>query len=155
LVFWYTISRQIKKIKKNENEKLQTQKRLSEFEQMAFRAQMNPHFIFNCLNSIQQYIFSKNVLDANLFITEFSSLIRQTMELSGKKLVSLEEEIKYLSTYLKLEHTRFDENFNYDISVAPDLTPETIYLPPLLLQPFVENSIRHGIRNLKTKKGKI
>jgi len=152
---WLLVLKRIRKIKRTEHEKLTTQKRLSELEQMAFRAQMNPHFIFNCLNSIQQYIFSKNVLDANHFITAFSSLIRQTMELSAKKLISLEEEIKYLSTYLKLEHTRFDGNFDYNIAVAAQLIPETIYLPSLILQPFLENSIRHGIRNLKERKGKI
>ncbi|CAN5471472.1 hypothetical protein BH10BAC2_BH10BAC2_24020 [soil metagenome] len=152
---WLLISKTIKNIRKKENQKLITQKRLSELEQMAFRAQMNPHFIFNCLNSIQQYIFSKSIIDANRFITDFSSLIRQTLDLSSKKSITLEAEIKYLNTYLKLEHTRFDEKFDYAVIASPGLATEEIYLPPLLLQPFVENSVRHGVRNLKEKKGII
>lgn len=152
---WFFVSERIKQIQKNERAKLQTQKRLSELEQLAFRSQMNPHFIFNCLNSIQQYIFTKSEIETNRFITEFSSLIRQTLDLSSKKEITLEEEIKYLDTYLKLEHTRSNKNYDYTIFTEPQMTPETIYLPPLLLQPFVENSIRHGVRNLKDRKGKI
>lgn len=152
---WFLISKRIARIHKSENEKLLTQKRLSELEQLAFRAQMNPHFIFNCLNSIQQYIFSKNAIDANKFITEFASLIRQTMELSARKLITLADEIKFLTTYLKLEHTRFEENFDYYIHVDENIDPENIYVPSLLLQPFLENSIRHGIRNLQDRRGKI
>ncbi|WP_158638272.1 sensor histidine kinase [Panacibacter ginsenosidivorans] len=150
---WFLVVNRIKKIQNNEKEKLKTQKRLSELEQMAFRAQMNPHFIFNCLNSIQQYIFSKSIFDANKFITEFASLIRQTMDISARSFISLDEEIKYLTTYLKLEYTRFEENFDYTIIVAPNMRFEGVYLPPLLLQPFVENSIRHGIRNLAVERG--
>jgi len=82
-------------------------------------------------------------------------LIRQTLYISSKKIISLQEEVKYLDTYLKLEHARFDENFDYEILVAPELTSEDIYLPPLLMQPYIENSIRHGIRNLKNKRGKL
>lgn len=152
---WFFISKRIKRIRKDENEKLVTQKRLSELEQMAFRSQMNPHFIFNCLNSIQQYIFSKSVIDANRFITEFSSLIRQTLDLSSKKFITLEEETKYLTTYLKLEHTRFDENFDYDVIAEAGLALDQLFLPPLLLQPFLENAIRHGIRNLKKGRGHL
>lgn len=152
---WFFVSKRIKKIRKDENEKLVTQKRLSELEQMAFRSQMNPHFIFNCLNSIQQYIFNKSVLDANRFITEFSSLIRQTLDLSSKKFISLEEEVKYLTTYLRLEHTRFDKNFDYEVVTESGLVLDQLFLPPLLIQPFVENSIRHGIRNLMGGRGNI
>jgi sensor histidine kinase YesM len=136
MILLFFILKWIKRIRKNENEKLQTQKRLSELEQLAFRAQMNPHFIFNCLNSIQQYIFSKNELDANRFITDFASLIRQTMDLSVNKVISLEEEIRYLTTYLKLEHTRFEENFDYKISADADINQESVYLPSMFLQPL-------------------
>ena len=91
------------------------------------------------------------MIDANRFISEFSSLIRQTLDLSSSKLITLAEEIKYLHTYLKLEQVRFENSFEYDISVDEHLQPEQVYLPSLLLQPFVENSIRHGIRNLKIR----
>ena len=155
LIVWYFVSRRIKKIRAEQNDKLRTQKRLTELEQLAFRAQMNPHFIFNCLNSIQQYIFSKSALEANKFITDFSSLIRQTLDLSAKKNISLAEEIRYISTYLSLEHTRFDKSFDYSINIDGNLNTEEIFLPPLLMQPFVENAIRHGIRNLNNREGVI
>lgn len=154
-IIWYFVSRRIRKIKAEETAKLKTQKRLTELEQLAFRAQMNPHFIFNCLNSIQQYIFTKSALEANKFITDFSSLIRQTLDLSTKKYISLAEEVKYISTYLSLEHTRFDKSFDYSINLANQLNTEEIFLPPLLMQPFVENAIRHGVRNLKETDGLI
>lgn len=155
VVVWLTTNRRIRKIMRRESEKTVLQKKISDLEQLALRSQMNPHFIFNCLNSIQQYVFDKNVIDANRFISGFSSLIRQTLDLSSKKLITLEEEIKYLDTYIKLEHARFEHSFQYRITADKSLQPEQLYLPSLLLQPFVENSIRHGIRNLKGTNGKI
>lgn len=154
-VIWFGLNRRIKKIMQQESEKTTLQKEISDLEQLALRSQMNPHFIFNCLNSIQQYVFDKNVIDANRFISEFSSLIRQTLDLSSRKLITLEEEIKYLETYIKLEQARFENSFEYEILLGEGLHPDQLYLPSLLLQPFVENSIRHGIRNLKTTNGKI
>lgn len=154
-VIWFGLNRRIKKIMQRESEKTTLQKEISDLEQLALRSQMNPHFIFNCLNSIQQYVFDKNVIDANRFISEFSSLIRQTLDLSSRKLITLEEEIRYLETYIKLEQARFENSFEYEILSGEGLHPDQLYLPSLLLQPFVENSIRHGIRNLKTTNGKI
>lgn len=152
---WLTMNRRIRKIMRRENEKSTLQKKITDMEQLALRSQMNPHFIFNCLNSIQQYVFDKNVIDANRFISGFSSLIRQTLDLSSRKLITLEEEIKYLDTYIRLEDARFENSFRYRISTDQNLHPEQLFLPSLLLQPFVENSIRHGIRNLRNKNGHI
>lgn len=128
---------------------------MSELEQMALKAQMNPHFIFNCLNSIQQFIFLKNPREVNYFITRFASLIRQTLDFSGQKYVTLSAETKYYETYLQLEKFRFEESLEYLVSVSPEINKEKVILPPLLLQPFVENSIKHGIRHLSDKVGKI
>lgn len=154
-VIWFFVQRRIDMIRKTENAKLLIQQRISELEQMALRAQMNPHFIFNCLNSIQQYIFEKDALEANKFIADFASLIRQTLDLSANKFVTLEQEIKYLNTYLQIEQSRFDNSFEFSIEAEKVLLQNEIFIPPLLLQPFVENSLRHGIRNLEDRKGRI
>ena len=115
---------------------------------------MNPHFIFNSLNSIQQYVFAGDAVEANHFITNFSSLVRQTLYISGKKFITLTEEIKYLESYLTLERIKYENAFNFQI-ISNEITRENILVPPLLLQPFIENSIRHGVLNLKKECGKI
>lgn len=154
-LIYILFSKRVQRIRAREENKLVTEQKLNELEQLAFRSQMNPHFIFNCLNSIQQYLFTKNIIEANNFITEFASLIRQTLDISSKKYIPLKDEVKYLSTYLQLEHTRFDDNFDYTIEVDKNIDTERVELPPLLLQPFIENSIRHGVRNLQTIRGLI
>ncbi|WP_231402120.1 sensor histidine kinase [Panacibacter microcysteis] len=155
LLVYFMFAKRVAWIRMREQDKLITEQRLNELEQLAFRSQMNPHFIFNCLNSIQQYLFTKDVIEANNFITEFASLIRQTLDISSKKSIQLRDEIKYLSTYLHLEHTRFEHNFDYTINVESIIDTETVELPPLLLQPFIENAIRHGVRNLQNVRGCI
>jgi ligand-binding sensor domain-containing protein len=154
-ILWIFISYRIRKIRKQEQEKLDTNQKLAELEQMALRAQMNPHFIFNSLNSIQHYVFGKDIQGANRFITEFSRLIRMTMEISTKEKISLEDEIKYLSTYLELEKKRFENKFVYNIYVEESVDPALCYVPPMLLQPYIENSIRHGIRYLEGNDGMV
>ena len=143
----------IRVIRKNANEKVFRERKMHEIEQMALRSQMNPHFIFNSLNSIQQYIFTGDVVEANRFITNFSSMVRQTLDLSQKKLIKLEEEVKYLDTYLNIERIKHEDYFNYTIEF--DETLAGILIPSLLLQPFVENSIRHGVLNLEKGEGTI
>lgn len=131
------------------------QQKISVSEQMALKAQMNPHFIFNSLNSIQQYVIDSDVEGANEFITGFSRLIRQTLEFSSKELISLEEEVSYLTTYLKLEKARMESKFVYEVDVQTDQPASQLEMPPLLLQPYVENALRHGIRYLKGDDGLI
>ena len=116
---------------------------------------MNPHFIFNCLNSIQQFVLNKDVAGSNRFISGFSRLIRQTLEISTRKEISLAEEILYLSTYLELERTRFANKFSFEIRSGQEIDPDKFYIPPMMLQPFVENSIRHGIRYRSDNLGKV
>jgi LytS/YehU family sensor histidine kinase len=124
-------------------------------EQKALQAQMNPHFIFNCLNSIQQYIFGKDILTANKYISGLATLIRATLQNSTFPVISLTEEISFLSTYLSLEKLRFKEEMDYTIEIDPDINPQVLGLPPMLIQPFVENSMRHGIRHKENGKGHI
>ncbi|MBS1597639.1 MAG: histidine kinase [Bacteroidetes bacterium] len=145
----------IQSLKKKEAQKTILAAKLSELEQMALRSQMNPHFIFNSLNSIQQYVIDKDILGANEFITQFSRLIRLTLDLSSKHDISLQQEIAYISTYLELEKKRFENKFVYEIQVDPKINDEDYFIPPMILQPYIENSVRHGMRYKKDANGKI
>jgi len=126
-------------------EKNKVDKQLSQLEQQALQAQMNPHFIFNCLNSIQQFIVLNNKEKANQYLTGFAYLIRQTLDISNKPNITLEEEILYLTRYLEMEKLRFGDSFQYSIHADPEV-PLDQEIPPLLIQPYVENSLRHGLR---------
>jgi LytS/YehU family sensor histidine kinase len=151
LLVWFIIYR----IRKREQEKTTINKRIGDLEQLARKAQMNPHFIFNSLNSIQQYVMDSDLAGANKFISGFSRLIRQTLHFSSQPEISLEEELDYLKNYLELERTRLEDAFAWQVIVEDSIRPADYYLPPMLLQPFVENSIRHGLRLRKDKKGKV
>ena len=152
ILFVYAL---LQRVRKRELEKSEIQRKIGELEQAALKSQMNPHFIFNCLNSIQQFVLEKDIAGSNRFITGFSRLIRQTLDVSTKKEISLAEEILYLSTYLELEKTRFEGKFVFELNVDEGLNVNEYFVPPMMLQPFVENSIRHGIRYRKDGKGKI
>lgn len=112
------------------------------------QTRMNPHFIFNSLNSINNYIARQDERAANRYLGRFAKLMRRVLDQSGKDFVSLAEELEQLELYLELEKERFGERFNYQIEVAEDLaaSPENLELPPMILQPFVENAIWHGLR---------
>ncbi|HRG40236.1 MAG TPA: histidine kinase [Saprospiraceae bacterium] len=111
----------------------------------ALQAQMNPHFIFNCLNSIQNFILKNDRIEAMEYLNLFAHLIRQNLNASNQKLLSLDEEIDMLNNYLALEKIRFKNNFDFEIQIDPNIQPDMVYLPPLLIQPFVENAVLHGI----------
>jgi len=115
---------------------------------------MNPHFIFNCLNSIQQYILTNDKEKANEYLTGFASLIRQTLYISGKKSITVNEEVAFLTKYLEMEKMRFGDSFIYEISGDDAIEINELELPALLLQPYVENSLRHGIRYKQNGTGK-
>lgn len=152
---WLFVNFRIKFIRKQEDNKLQVTQRINELEQMALKAQMNPHFIFNCLNSIQQYVIDKNTVGANKFLTEFARLIRLTLDLSSRAEVSLEDEIRYLSTYLELEKTKLEDQFNYQVIVENKVNKTNCQIPPMILQPYIENAIRHGVRYRNDNEGMI
>lgn len=111
----------------------------------SLRAQMNPHFIFNALNSIQEFILTNDKLQANRYLGQFADLMRLTLEMSKHEEVSLEEELNLLQLYLSLEALRFEDSLVYQIEVAPDIIPTDLSLPPMLLQPYVENALKHGL----------
>jgi ligand-binding sensor domain-containing protein len=154
LIYFY-VNRRINKIKERAREKQVIANKLNEMEQMALRSQMNPHFIFNCLNSIQDYVINSDVQGANKFITDFSRLIRSTLDNSSKKTISIEDEIKYLTNYLTIEQYRFENKFAYNIYKDEQINLQDNHIPPMLLQPYVENAIRHGINNKKEGVGFI
>ena len=116
-----------------------------ELEQQALRLQMNPHFIFNAMNSIQFLIIKKRSDEAYTALEKFSSLIRKIMENSKHKLISLEEEIEALQLYLEIEARRFSDSFIYKVEVDETIITESVMLPPMILQPYVENALWHGL----------
>jgi ligand-binding sensor domain-containing protein len=154
-IVWGVASWRIRRIRQRYREKMATNSRIAALEQQALKAQMNPHFIFNCLNSIQQYVIDKDVMGANRFITGFSRLVRQTLENSSKQMITVGEEAAFLNAYLMLEQMRFEGRFEYRVTVADNINKDEVYLPPMLLQPYVENSIRHGIKLKQNGKGQV
>ena len=130
--------------------------RLMNLEQQSLNASMNRHFIFNALNSIQYYINRQDKLAANRYLSSFAKLIRKNLDSSNStdNLVLLTEELERLDLYISLEHIRFQDEFDYEISIAPDLDTDSIRVPAMFLQPYVENSIWHGVLPMQ-KPGKI
>ena len=126
-----------------------------ELEQTALRSQMNPHFIFNCLTSIQQLIVSGNIVDANDHLVKFARLIRKTLELSARPYIKLKDEKDYLEEYLALEQLRIPGQFEFSIAIDGNINISKTEIPNMMLQPIVENCIRHGIKHLENKKGTI
>jgi hypothetical protein len=148
-ITWLVVAHRFKMIRAREQERAWLQKRMNDLEQMALRAQMNPHFIFNCLNSIQNFIINHNLERSNQYLTDFAQLIRQTLDNSEKGSISISNETLYLKRYLELEKMRFGHSFNYHIEVDPGIDRDFTYIPTMILQPYVENSIRHGLRYKK------
>ncbi|HRP32399.1 MAG TPA: histidine kinase [Agriterribacter sp.] len=137
---------------KNEREKeraealiMNTRQKMAEAEMQALRAQMNPHFIFNCLNSINRYIVKSDQATASLYLTRFARLIRLILDNSNNKYISLSSELEALQLYIEMEGIRFEKKFTCEISCAPDVFPESVNVPPLIIQPYVENAIWHGL----------
>lgn len=117
----------------------------------SLRREMNPHFIFNSLNSVNQFISENKELEANKYLTSYSTLMRNTMENSNKDFVTLDNELEQLKKYLELEHLRFQDKFDFKISVDPELDPERTLVPNMIIQPHLENAIWHGLRYLDEK----
>ena len=134
-------------IEKLENEKTKTEllQKATELEMQALRSQMNPHFIFNCLSSINRFILKNESETASDYLTKFSRLIRMVLNNSKNPLILLEDELEMLRLYLDLERLRFKNSFDYSISFYNHFDVSSIFIPPLLLQPFAENAIWHGL----------
>ena len=141
-------------IKKKERLRSEIAERITEFELKALRAQMNPHFIFNAINSIQNYMLDNDIDAALNYLSDFAKLIRLTLDNVSKKRITLDEELNYLNYYIKLEQMRFDKKFDLEIYVPNDVENTKILIPSMILQPFIENSIKHGFA-FKESGGKI
>lgn len=124
------------------------EKLLSELELKALHAQMNPHFIFNCINSIREIMMSGNKEKAGKYLDTFARLLRDTLEQSRHSFTSLKKSLEHLEKYIQIEQLRF-ANFSYDLKIDPALDIQDIRIPPMLIQPFVENAIWHGLMPMK------
>lgn len=140
-IVWWVFSNRIQYLK-NQN---QTKQELRRSQLTALKTQMNPHFIFNALNSIQHYIAFNDAQNANRYLSKFSNLIRATLNMSDQDEITLAQEIDALRLYLELEAMRFEDDFTYKLQIDPSLTPETVRIPSMLIQPYIENAIKHGL----------
>ncbi len=149
-IIWLLFLRRIRKIKKQEQEKSKVRQLITELESKALRAQMNPHFVFNCMNAIQEQILMKEIQSAYTYLSKFARLMRMVLEHSSEHALTIEEEVTMLKLYLELESLRFDGAFEYAIDCDGDAS--FLLLPNLMIQPFVENAIWHGLLPKKGKK---
>lgn len=120
-------------------------------EMKSLRSQMNPHFVFNALNSVNGYISQNNERAANQFLSDFSMLMREVLNNAESDFITLAEEVNLLKHYLKLEHDRFNDKFDYTVTIDPQLEMDQLKVPSMLVQPFIENAIWHGLRYLEEK----
>jgi len=150
---WWIIRFQNRK-KEKQIQSVQLKADIAELRLKALSGQMNPHFMFNSLNSILQMISEKDLDNATLYVQKFSRMLRFVLEYSDQSWVSLEEEINFLKDYLLLEKMRFNDSFDYTLEVDYPNALDTKMLPPFFIQPKIENALKHGIRGLYTR-GKI
>jgi len=148
------ISYLLRRNRLQKHRKLGIQNRMMKLEQQALSALMNPHFIFNALNSIQHYLHENDTLAANKYLSLFARLTRKNMEAVMKPEVILEDELERLELYLNFEKLRFGNKLNYQIQIPEGLDMDDFILPPMVLQPFIENAIWHGLMP-KTEGGNI
>ncbi len=153
LLYMYNRMR-IAQVRKEEKLKASFQQQIATTEMKALRAQMNPHFIFNSLNSIQKYILQNDHFAASQYLTKFSRLIRLILDHSNQNNILLSSELDLLKLYIEMESLRFDNKFNYEIIVDKEVNAETIEIPSMLIQPYVENAIWHGLLH-KDEKGNL
>ncbi len=146
---YFVIKTRTKIIRKREEEKTLINKKFAELELQALQAQMNPHFIFNSLSTIQYFIHSNDRASSEKYINRFATLIRSFLEASKNKFVTLAEELKILKLYIELEQIRFKNHFTVALEIDPELNLQLIQVPAMLLQPFVENAINHGLFHKK------
>ena len=144
------VKRKIKNIK----HKAELEKRIAETKLQALQSQMNPHFVFNAMNSIQNFVIDNQTDDALWYMGEFSKLMRQTLDFSSKTTIRLEEEIDYLKRYIELENLRRKYKIKYSIIIDKAIDTQEILIPPMLIEPLVENIFVHAFDNT-TKEGKF
>ena len=154
-VILYFLMRRIKSIQQKESLKRDYERKIAEVEMHALRAQMNPHFMFNSLNSINNFILKNDPENASGYLTKFSRLMRLILDNSRSEWILLENELKALELYIQLEVVRFDEVFEYELILDPSVDIATTYVPPMIIQPYVENAIWHGLLHRHAPGGKL
>jgi len=145
-IFLFSIMFVARRIRKREKEKATISKRFAELEFQALQAQMNPHFVFNAMNTLQNYILKNESENASEYLAKFARLMRLFLESSRNKFVELNNEIELLRNYIELEQARLQHGFDYQISIDPEVDMDT-KIPSVMIQPFVENAILHGLRH--------
>ncbi len=125
-------------------------RQVAEVEMKALRAQMNPHFIFNALNSVYGFMEKNDLHNAGEYLLKVSALMRRVLENSMHKSVSLDDDLNALQLYIEIEQMRLQHTFMFNITIEGDLNKENVYVPPLIAQPFIENAIWHGLKNKKS-----
>jgi ligand-binding sensor domain-containing protein len=149
ILFLLIYKARIKRIRKE----TETQLEFAELEMKALQALMNPHFVFNVMNSLQRYILERDARKGIQLLANFSNMIRQTFSFSSKKFITLQEEITYLESYIKLEQERFTYKFRFEISADDTLNLKDVLIPSMLVQPLVENAVKHGLSPMQGNDG--
>jgi sensor histidine kinase YesM len=139
---------------RGQRKKHEFEMQIARSEQKALLAQMNPHFLFNALNSVLHFIIENEKKRAVSYLTKFSSLIRRILEGSRQNQVNLEEELSAINLYLELEKLRFGGRFDYTLTIDPRINPAEVQIPSILIQPFLENALWHGLAS-KTEGGQL
>jgi hypothetical protein len=148
----YVVNRRYQRSFQKEIEKNKMKSLVYETEIKALKANMNPHFIFNSLNSIQQFILSNDSENAYTYLSKFSKLLRKSLESNLSESINLEDEIYIIEHYLEIESLRFEKAFSYEIVIEDKINIQRVYIPPMLVQPFVENAVWHGLLHKTGKK---
>lgn len=151
LIIILSVRYRIQQVKRRERKKLEQEIRIATNELKALRAQMNPHFIFNSLNSIQHFILTSDANSATFYLNKFAKLIRMILHNSERPTITISEELSAIKLYLELETLRFDNKFEYVIKIDPEIDPENFEIPSMLIQPYIENAIIHGLNPMQGK----
>ena len=149
VVIFLVVKFQIKKINNRNQEKIFFEKKIAESKNLALKSQMNPHFVFNAINAIQNFVISNDIDSSIEYMNSFSILIRKTLDYSSKELISISEEIKFLKNYVKIQNLRFGNKIKFKININSNLNTKITEMPPMLLQPIIENCFEHAFNESK------
>lgn len=151
----FAFTSRINYIRKQELKRSEINKRLATIEMRALQSQMNPHFVFNCINSIQGLILNNRIDEALAYLLDFSRILRKTLDNASRETISLSEEIQYIRYYLNLEMMRFDMKLDFEMETHPEIDSMSVKIPPMILQPHIENALNHGLRRLTNRKATL
>ncbi len=154
-IIFYFVQKRNKQKQQQQIAVIENQQHIAEIEMQAIKAQINPHFVFNCLNSIKSLNYQQRYAEADNYTDKFSQLLRSTLEFSSEAIITLKEELDYIINYVQLEQLRFGDKLQFDVKINESINTNTIQVPSLILQPYVENAIRHGIGNLIKEIGRL